>query len=275
MIYDFSAKRHWRRTVWNTFRDELGADRRDALVVYLAGAEDEDRQIAIEKGFRADNLVAVERDRAVAARLRRQGALTLHGDVFEHLRKFHPARAISVVHLDLCGGLTQRTVMNIISAAYSPAAANAMFCVNLLRGREVDGDWMRSGINEAYAADGAGATKHRGEMLWAMLVHMIPGIVYGDSVRAIGAGTLPHNVSLMPEHVDIVLGSKIAQLSYRSTANQTFDSVIFRSPFGRIIPPHAMARARETGAGLFANTKERRQQAAVMAHRTRRHGVPA
>lgn len=276
MIYDFSTKRHWRRTVWNLFRDALGTARRDAVVFYLAGADDEDRQIAIEKGFGRHNLIAVERDPTAAVRLRRGGALTLCGDIFGHLMALPPTREVGAVHLDFCGGLTSKTQHKLLEVLMHPALKDAVFAVNLLRGRDKSGNAHRSAIRDVLTDRFALDTKHRGALLWGLLVYRFEALlrarpeVVSDSPPMVARG-----LEFSPHESRVLSGSRIAELSYRSTAHQTFDTLVFRNPAGRLFPD-GMRRALSAALDReFASCAERKQQAAVMAHRTRRLGVTA
>jgi hypothetical protein len=76
MNYKFGTKANWRRWQWNRIVERLAVPVRDAVVVYLAGPEDLDRPVALSKGFRPDNLIAVDRDGDVVKQLRMNGTLS-------------------------------------------------------------------------------------------------------------------------------------------------------------------------------------------------------
>ena len=123
MNYDFSQKRHWRRTVWNGIRERLEKPVREALVLYLAAEQDEDREIALQKGFREENLIAVDRRLHVVDSLRAQRRLALHGDVIDVASNWNPAVEVDAVALDFCCGLSLDISLKLPRLTLAPQCA--------------------------------------------------------------------------------------------------------------------------------------------------------
>jgi len=276
MNYDFSQKRHWRRTYWNAIRSNLSIPARDALVVYLAGEHDEDREIALAKGFRAENLIAIERDPRIAGRLRKRGVLVLQGDAFEVLRHCMPDRQIDVVALDFCCGLHINVAIDMTSLMLMPHLAQCVFAVNLLRGRDQSSNDVRAQLNRLMS-DKIG--KHRGDALWSHMVVCLEGTLHGDfALSAQGLLAVVPNrpkrdlsrASLTREQFEAIADISPRFLSYRSTACQTFDSVVFKNAWHKVAGADTLEAYRKAMSSEMAGTPLRSSQAAVFAHRTRR-----
>lgn len=135
--YDESQKRHYRRTAWNAIRDRLYVPVKDAVVLYLAGARDEDREVALDKGFRAENLIALERDRRALESLRNLRVNTINASVFEVVYSWW-GQDVHAVHFDLCCGFTQEVRDIVAILSFMPSFPAAVLSFNLLRGRESD-----------------------------------------------------------------------------------------------------------------------------------------
>jgi hypothetical protein len=277
-------------------------------VLYLAGELDEDRAVATSKGFSHANMIAIEHDAEVAKRLRLSGTLTLVGDAFDHVFAWNPSRRIDVVVLDLCNGFTQKAVENIETMIALPHLQDAVIAVNMLRGRDASGNKLRDAITEAQrqwmqmsfgfeskavrlgfvSADIFGHTmanflggepfKHRGSLLQALLIRnwawtcLLAFDAIDESLQP-KANNEAASKEAGRRAVAAVTRARFQTLSYRSTACQTFDTLVFRNSLASqqiIIAPEATAAACNV-AGLI---RLRQQQAAILAHRTRRLGRP-
>ena len=308
MNYDFSQKRHWRRSLWNCIADRVQTPKRDALVLYLAGALDEDRPVAIAKGFRGSNMIAIEHKQEAAMQLRSRGTLTLVGDAFEHALAWNHKRPVDVCVLDLCGGLTQRTAASIEVMLALPHFRRTVVAVNMLRGRDSTGNRLSSALirlntktreevgggddplsvklglvsRDEFAARlikhlGADHDKHRGVLLQSLILRnwmtnclMATGVIsrYGD----LETSTTQDSDQRIEARQRVWLAfqsAKFQTLTYRSIANQTFDTLVFRNSLeagGVVIEPEATSTYR-SDPGLL---RHKQQQAAILAHRTRR-----
>lgn len=266
--YDFGPKRHWRRWVWNRIAERLGyygsngvrfCRPRDALAVYLSGAMDFDRQIAIDRGFHADNLIAVDRTSSVVRNVRNRGALCVNGDILHAAIAIAKRRRLDVVHADLCCGLSPQLAVDIMQLMLMPNAQRCVVSVNMMRGRDPQSNAFRSFWGRW------SSTKHRGRwlhfsVLWEFAKHAGDQTAAASMIRTLDRHTLP------------------AFNEYRSDSGQTFDSVVFYNPVA-IWPDTKFAQLRSEWTshkmigGHTASPKYRKtaaSAAAVMAHRTMR-----
>jgi hypothetical protein len=60
--YDVGPKNHWRRTIWNEILRRTAGQEKENLILYLAGPQDLDRKVALQKGVPDQNLVAIPKD---------------------------------------------------------------------------------------------------------------------------------------------------------------------------------------------------------------------
>lgn len=307
MDYNFSQKRHWRRSLWNCISDRIPVKPSQALVLYLAGAKDEDRAIALQKGFSQHNLIAIERDEQSAAELKRRGVLTLVGDAFEHVHAWRPDRHIDVLVLDLCCGLTGPVSDAVLDMLTHPHLQGSVIAINLLRGRDQSGNEVRdiAGRLMSKSIEGdkfeamaarlgivptdelrqrvanvlmSSGSKNRAEVLlatirwwWSGMVGTAMGIWEQQSNGAFHRVREPTNKEQIEVYARlgrIVSGSRSQVLTYRSVKHQTFDTLIFINSLGA-----GAVLTDDKAAHLDArpgSAEIRRKHAAVLAHRTRR-----
>lgn len=264
----------------------------EALVLYLAGGLDEDRPVAVAKGFREENLIAIEHDYETAARLRARGTLTLVGDAFEHATAWNPRRKIDVCVLDLCGGLTEKTAEEIELMIALPQFANAVIAVNMLRGRDASGNELRQYLAKSHqdillmtkdfwacrGNAGGDQLKHRGLLLqtlimqnWVVMCMLAEGRLEFNSSGGFAFGKVGTDTPASGSNRirPLFNGARFQCLSYRSTAHQTFDTLVFCNALaagGLEFLPEATA-ARRADPRLV---RHKQQQSAILAHRTRR-----
>lgn len=115
--------------------------KKDALVVYLAGSEDLDREVAIQKGFSGHNLIAVDISEDVVHTLKKKKALCINGNIIDVIRSFTKTKQkIDVLVADFCHGLTEETAIlaHELSTALNGNAFNSdsQILINLMRGRD-------------------------------------------------------------------------------------------------------------------------------------------
>jgi hypothetical protein len=48
--YDVGPKNHWRRTIWNEILRRTAGQEKEKLILFLAGPQDLDRNVALQKG---------------------------------------------------------------------------------------------------------------------------------------------------------------------------------------------------------------------------------
>lgn len=242
--YAFAQKDHWRRYVWNQLRDRVKVHPRDAVVIYLAGAQNLDREVAIKKGFHANNLIAVDSDKEVVTALRGSGQLAIHGDIHSVLFNWPSHTPASAVILDYCGGVSSPRVGGIVSFLLRRQSAGCIVAVNALRGRD-DIAWVRS-----IAAKGAEKFRHRGEIFHGMTIRSL--------VEYAASQGLPEKDWDKWFYGSAAVSSPVLH-SYKS-GTQVFDSCVFKNPL-----PEEYLAAEEPDSPALS-----RQISAVLAHRTRR-----
>jgi hypothetical protein len=270
MNYDFGPKRHWRRWVWNRIA-EMTPSRRDALVAYLPGARDFDKPIATALGFRANNMIGLERDKDALGQARSCGALVVGADFFDGVDALcMRGSSIDVVFGDFCGGFSHRLIGTTAGWTSLGEFTTAVFAFNMLRGREFDptlkplykmvGDSARE-----YGIDGH--PNHRGMALAINVCGVIARLLI-ENKQANGWDVVDLGVALLEE-------ARPRFHTYKSDT-QIFDSVVFKNPLPSLFEGPGNGAASVYGKSGVARDKKvvaaKRSVAAVMAHRTMREG---
>jgi hypothetical protein len=171
--YDFGPKNNWRRWAWNRICERLSCQRKDAIVVYLAGEEDLDRYIAVSKGFNPNNLIAVDINYNVIKKIKEKGGLAIHGNILNVIQSFYDLNTkIDVLICDFCHGLNKE-IDNLAYHLSSPKFARcfndkSVILINMLRGRETKDSEIKNLLSN-FALEKLGnkifiSPKHRGEM---------------------------------------------------------------------------------------------------------------
>ena len=235
--YASGTKETWRGWAWNRIIEHLpgykpwlgkGALSRlceDKVAVYLPGPDDFDRQAALSKGFRNENLIAVDVCSERIASVRKHGGIGLQGTLQEVLLHWSPTMRCDVVVADLCCGMTEdvwRLGEAIVVAMRSPGVVAA----NLLRGRDAGSNWMReqnAEIERRCVTKGISPLeckylgKHRG---WEFLLGFIWNLLDSRGVEnAAVRGTVERWMTYFHPKF----------YSYRSPeSRQWFDGIVFR-----------------------------------------------
>ncbi len=241
--YKNGKKNNWRRWQWNRIVEHLesiGRPRKEAVVLYLAGTEDLDRREAIRRGFRSNNLIAIDTSSDVVKTLRDKSGIACLVDLNEAISVWKPPPTIDVLVADFCGGFSAKSGMGLLNRLrWNPLcfSSEAVIAVNMLRGR--DGWTSKSDWPFHYDS-----VKHLVEspLLWQRFWHEfickpVPSKHRGQIFVAILAKYyLP---LFAPEHLDgllpcraIVSAFSPAFWEYKSATN-FFDSVVFRLPHDR------------------------------------------
>jgi hypothetical protein len=231
--YKFGTKNNWRRHTWNRIRDRV-AHPRDAVVVYLAGRDNLDAEIAQQKGFAASNFIAVERDRKVTDALRAAGQNTINGDFVHVMAAWSRSVKCSVVVGDFCCGLHAGLAWDLTQTVLAPQFRGTVFAFNWLRGRDPSFNEFRKVLLD----NNPGMPKHRGHFFYASIVFFLASTVinHAHAMHEEGGGStdlaecaecraahplVMENVwawckkSLRPEYSH-----------YKSTSGQVFDSIV-------------------------------------------------
>lgn len=164
--YKFGQKNNWRRWAWNRICDRLEHSKRESVVVYLAGMEDLDRKVAVDKGFKPSNLIAIDKKKEVVEHLKEKGALALNGSLVDALKCFRKTSTrVDVLIGDFCCGLTSeiREFANFLNSNFVGDAfrENAVIALNFMRGREAEEAGILQVVREHEEHKDL---KHRGEI---------------------------------------------------------------------------------------------------------------
>lgn len=162
--YKNGIKNHWRRTVWNEVLGRTRGREKKELILYLAGPQDLDREVAISKGVPGQNLIAIDHASGNVARVRTRRGLAISADVFDVLHTWPDDRPVCAVMLDLCCGLSRDALSSYDILERKPLR-RAVVCINLMRGRDAETNWLRQQMSAhgfSGSIDGAeDITKHR------------------------------------------------------------------------------------------------------------------
>ena len=169
--YKFGRKNQWRRAVWKDLASRI-SDKKNAVVLYLAAKEDLDRRVAINNGFRSNNLIAVDTSQAVVDGLRKQGKLAIKGKLSEVVAEWPRSKRLDVVFADYCAGMTTEVYdlmyQLILLEAISSGGA---VMVNMQRGRENGA--ARDANNEYFKAATGEEVLHRGMWLYSLVAFLM------------------------------------------------------------------------------------------------------
>jgi hypothetical protein len=257
--YSFGNKRQWRRWVWNRISDRC-ENPRDSIVLFLAGPDALDVEVAIRHGFSAKNMIAVEKDKETVKRLRELGILTIEGDLCQVLTAWPDSKPVGAVVADFCCGMEKSIIYSVAPIVWKrPAFSSSTFAFNFLRGRDASSNQLRK-YHE---------TKHRGDIFFSMLV------------AAFSLSTEFRNIFDALDYDDLNIAlSRIGRsmqpsfMSYKSVAGtQKFDTVVFSActkSLGLTFVPNPEYKG--LSDDLIA---QRRRTAAVLAHHTRRQAASA
>ena len=277
MQYTFGSKKHWRRTMWNAIASRIDVPAREAVVLYLGGKEDLDREVAVSKGFKQENLIFVDRSREIVSLQRSRGTLAVSADFVETCFSLPPSMKVHAVFGDFCRGLSPAFLDSLYFLLWAPNLESSVFAWNFLRGRDPQWNEFRQCFDGQQDIGGHSA-KHRGiqfqTYLWIqMSTLLIPGLeLRRDGVEYVGGK--PMSAQELQKLVRswfsaINLAGDFATLSYRSVAKQTFDSVIYKNICERM-DADLRAKWSKTFADTYGEPQVKRSLAASWAHRTMR-----
>jgi hypothetical protein len=139
--YDFTEKKKWRKLVWKDIARRVN-NKRKARVIYLAGEQDLDRDMALNHGFKGQNMIAVEIDKPRVKALRKKGVNTIHGNLMDVLHSWPNNHKVDVVVADFCFGFEQTSV-DLYDSLATDALKDACVLINFMRGRDASSNVVR------------------------------------------------------------------------------------------------------------------------------------
>jgi hypothetical protein len=138
--YRNGRKNNWRGWQWNRIVERLSVPVEDATVLYLCGPDDVDREKALARGFRNENLIAVDVVEEYIGRIRSTGGLGIRHNLHDLLWAWPQDWPLHVVIADYCAGITRETsrLKNILALgpAISQPGVTTVVCANFQRGRD-------------------------------------------------------------------------------------------------------------------------------------------
>lgn len=248
--YKFGTKNNWRRWAWNEATKRLkesGKSPRNAVVAYLAGPQDIDRKIAIEKGYDNRNLIAIDNDLSVVKSIREKKCLAFHGNIEDFIDAYDYDPEIDILIVDYCCGVTYNVAMLTYSLIYHTLSTkNITIIANFLRGRD------KIGAHEGKKIK----TKHRGEIFFKIYTDTIFDFLNKDNNAYDISDKIKNNCNAIFN-------------TYKSGEKTIMDSVILTIlPFGYFLRKQNIDPQKDNKDKEIINAK--RQIAALKAHRTMR-----
>lgn len=284
--YKFGAKNNWRRAGWNEILRRTEGRERHEPILYLAGPQDLDRQVASQKGVPDQNLIAIDTEQSNIDAVRSGKGPAVRADVLDVLWSWPQRRAVCAVLLDFCSGIESKNV-GIYDAFEREPLRNAIVMVNFQRGRDPWSNQLREALAGAELLDslvgefdGVESPKHRAYqfLLWHAwdCVATIAGRGSRTANHA-GEARFPYVPRGDPDRggfLTMILGF-LRQMqprffSYKS-GDLTFDSVVFRH-HARIVPTGFVLDELVEREKAWREPLVQRRVSAMLAVRTMRGG---
>lgn len=137
--YDAPAKAEWRLWAWKELASRTTVPIHETVVMYLAGPEPKDAEVAESLGFSRKNLIAVDVDASCINAQRAAGVMAVHTHIGHAVIAFPPAWELHGLLLDYCCGVTN-DVMTMAMMLACGFRVNGGIVVNLQRGRDASCD---------------------------------------------------------------------------------------------------------------------------------------
>lgn len=260
--YKVGTKNNWRRWCWGKVDDHV-EDKQLSTILYLAGPDDLDREVALSKGFHPRCLIGVDAEDDHVRAVRRgdpyNGPGVAVGDDLSALIAAWPEDwHIDAILADYCAGLGRSpdALLNACAASAAVDTDTLLVC-NLQRGRDPYSNKLRKALYETVEAEGYDMhadylegvpVKHRGLQMWFWMISM--------AQNQLG---LEFDVPPDQDMINRVESGKLAFNSY-CASNVTMDSIFCVWPiksscpeinededwFGTVKHKIAAARARRT-----------------------------
>lgn len=239
--YDDAAKDAWRGWKWNTIASaatgwldlppkERARRLSDKTVLYLVGPDDHDRKRAMARGFRNENLIAVDLVQERIDEVRAAGGFGIRGSLQQLIMNWPEDWPIDVVDGDFCSGLTNDITSLPWCFIMSPSIQrDTIVSLNMMRGRDAQSNWLRDLICELTKHhtdrhDAESQMKHRAAN-WS---HLLFDIEFKMSIH-FGYHTARSENSMDTRTREMVNEWNPKANSYKSkTSGQFFDSIVHR-----------------------------------------------
>lgn len=279
--YKFGNKNNHRRWKWNRIVEKLRSLKKtvsEAVVIYLPGPDDLDREIALSKGFKNHNLIAIDLNIKNINKIKINRNNCIQADFLDIMAHWNGNPELDVIDGDFCGGLTESLVdMAILLLEMQGRSRWTVLSINMMRGRDKTAKKFRNGLIQVGAPD----TKHRGELFYDFYNYIeTKNWLIADKLSETDSKKISREDFLkMTEEIG---GSELTDYrnklfdihnplfnSYKSESGLVMDSCIFT------LLPIAFDRSPDNNYGvkrnkLYSPNKLKHQIAALKAWRTMR-----
>lgn len=242
--YRSGTKSTWRGWQWNRIQERLPgwkpklgpaslrALARDLVVAYLVGPDDVDRICALGRGFRNENIIAIDTNEENIERVRRSGGLGVCTTLAEAIAFWPHSMPFDVVVADYCSGLLSMNT-RALAAALMLSSGNInrkqmpIISLNMLRGRDRESKSFRDQFLEfPNNSQGKGLQKHRGTIGLIGMLEFAAGLV------SVNERTNINDVftELFYEAVPVTAKGQKCPIGEYKSGVQVFDSIVFRWP---------------------------------------------
>lgn len=188
--YDsFGVKRQYRRDVYAAFRRACPVPMAEARLLTLPGRKyTREIEAALDSGIREYNIIAVDWNPAIVARLRRRYSLVeVHGvsliEAAKRLAKNHDR--VELANIDLCGYIGRPLLTSARAVTANVLAATAVVALTWMRGRE-RGEWSEQQLTNT----APGTTKDWRHRNISQLIAGMHPIVERETSRELGRDLL-------------------------------------------------------------------------------------
>lgn len=286
--YDNPQKNMWVRSFWNQVLRKTKGREQSEVVLYLAGPDDFDRHVAIQRGVPSQNLIAIDRNRNNIQSVRESGNAGICADVMDVLTTWPRSTPVCAIVLDFCQGFQRlgelRRMMEVQMS--NPALSRAVIAINMQRGRDHESNtersvisgfvekW-RSGVNNDGSPQSKSAQKFCDLIRDHSPIHrgLIFAIWYwAESVKRLSACSMWRSLPPGSEFVLFTEQFRPRMLTYKTPTGLVFDSVVIYpcSEFLALDPTDASNRQIRTKIKSRGKRKVALSTAATLAVRTRR-----
>jgi hypothetical protein len=220
--YRNGRKNNWRRWGWNRLAERIDSSMRNCPILYLAGPQDLDRAVAVSKGIRSTNLIAVDEHQPNVKRVRREGGVAICADIVDVLTAWPTDRPVAAVALDFCCGFEPELVRGLMRSLWRAPFANCWGWLNFQRGRDGGSNAIRADLDRLFTR----TSKNRAEHFFLSLVSDAVITAHRDGKLAPGL-TAQDCVDITAQHRSPIFRS------YESVGEAgsvvVFDSLIYRA----------------------------------------------
>jgi len=196
--YDFLEKQKYRQKIWNIFSQQMTPE--SATIIMLPSKNGKEIDIAIENGFKEENIIAIDDDKAMLMWAPWRGKypkIRIYADsILRASKKLQKDKVIiHAINLDLCGNLSARTFEQVSGFIKNITVYNnPIIAITMFKGREKHAvNCMAKIIVKKFKNDLKGISKRLGVLL-LIVKDKVPKI---SNITQIAKGEYPNGVNTM------------------------------------------------------------------------------